>query len=81
MTCSLSAELLIEPFIGGKSIRKALELSGEPWQPEMKPYETASELGVYDMWQLHRERTALAKMYLDRWNLSHGLDAILSKPG
>jgi amidase len=43
----------------------------------MKAFEAASELGVYEMWQLHRERTALAKVYLDRWNSCEGLDAIL----
>jgi hypothetical protein len=43
----------------------------------MKYYETASELGVYDMWQVHRERTELAAMYLRRWNECKGLDVIL----
>lgn len=43
----------------------------------MTYYETASELGVYEMWQVHRERTELAAMYLRRWNECKGLDAIL----
>ena len=63
---------------GGKTIRKSLETSGEPWQPQMIVFSTATELGVYDMWQVQRERTDLCKMYMDRWNACEGLDAILS---
>jgi amidase len=62
---------------GGKSIRKILEAADEPFRPEMKAYETATELGVYDLWQLQRERTDLSKMYLDKWEASEGVDAIL----
>jgi amidase len=43
----------------------------------MALYEKASELGVYEMWQMHRERTELAAMYLRRWNACEGLDVIL----
>jgi hypothetical protein len=64
-------------FKGGKSILKALESSGEPWRPEMASYDNASELGVYEMWQIHRERTELAAMYLRRWNACEGLDVVL----
>jgi amidase len=62
---------------GGKSIRKVLDAVDEPFRPEMKAYETATELGVYDLWQLQRERTDLSKMYLDKWAASGGVDAIL----
>lgn len=62
---------------GGKSIRKAVEASGEPWRPEMKAYEEAKEIGVYDLWKLQQERTDLCKMYLDRWAASEGMHAIL----
>ncbi|KAK1985882.1 amidase [Colletotrichum cereale] len=61
---------------GGISIKKELEKTGEPFRPEMKAYEVAEELGTYDMWQLHIERTAFQKRYLDRWNAA-GIDAIL----
>ncbi|TQN63724.1 Acetamidase [Colletotrichum shisoi] len=61
---------------GGVSIRNELERTGEPYRPEMKAYETARELGTYEMWQLHMERTAYQKRYLDRWNEA-GIDAIL----
>ena len=63
---------------GGKTIRKSLETSGEPWQPQMMGYAEATELGVYDMWQIQRERTNLCSMYMERWNACEGLDAILS---
>lgn len=62
---------------GGRSVRKILEPVGEPWRPEMKRYETASDLTVYDLWQLQKQRTALQKKYLDRWAACEGLDAIL----
>ncbi|ROW14069.1 hypothetical protein VPNG_04082 [Cytospora leucostoma] len=61
---------------GAKSIRKELERSGEPFRPEMSAYAAAREIGTYEMWQLHLERTDLQKRYLDRWNQA-GIDAIL----
>ncbi|KAK6440500.1 hypothetical protein LTR95_003278 [Oleoguttula sp. CCFEE 5521] len=72
-------ELIAKFFVadGGKSVGKILEVTGEPWRPEMKYYEDAKEIGVYDLWQLQKERTALSKMYLDRWAASGGVDAIL----
>lgn len=62
---------------GGTSVRKILEPTGEPWRPEMKLYETAKDMTVYELWQLQKQRTALQKMYLDRWASCEGLDAIL----
>ena len=61
---------------GGRSVRKILEPVGEPWRQEMKQYENASDLSVYDLWQLQKQRTALQKMYLDRWAACQ-IDAIL----
>ncbi|BCS18606.1 uncharacterized protein APUU_11434S [Aspergillus puulaauensis] len=61
---------------GGKSVRELLEPTGEPFRPEMKPYEDAKEMSVYDLWQMHRSRNALCKSYLDRWN-DTGIDALL----
>ncbi|KAF9876787.1 hypothetical protein CkaCkLH20_05633 [Colletotrichum karsti] len=74
----LGLSLLDRMFVadGGISIKKELEKTGEPWRPEMAAYSTAKELGTYDMWQLHLERTAFQKRYLDRWNAA-GIDAIL----
>ena len=61
---------------GAVSIRNELERTGEPIRPEMQAYAEAKELGTYDMWQLHLERTEFQKRYLDRWNEA-GIDAIL----
>ena len=44
----------------------------------MMGYAAATEIGVYDMWQIQRERTELCKMYMDRWNACEDLGAILS---
>ncbi|KAL1859493.1 hypothetical protein Daus18300_009638 [Diaporthe australafricana] len=61
---------------GAISIRKELDRSGEPFRPEMQDYAEAKELGTYEMWQVHLERTEFQKRYLDRWNEA-GIDAIL----
>ncbi|KAK3117810.1 hypothetical protein LTR53_000498 [Teratosphaeriaceae sp. CCFEE 6253] len=74
------ADLASRLFVadGGKSIQAILEASGEPLRPEMQAYGDAKELGVFDGWQLQKQRTALCKRYLDRWAACEGLDAILS---
>ncbi|KAL2857734.1 amidase signature domain-containing protein [Aspergillus pseudoustus] len=61
---------------GGKSVRELLEPTGEPFRPEMKMWDEAAEMSVYDLWQTHRSRNALCKAYLRRWNDS-GIDALL----
>lgn len=61
---------------GAESIRQVLARTQEPFRPEMEDYSQARMLSTYDMWQLHLERTAFQKRYLDRWNAA-GLDAIL----
>jgi len=73
-------ELLGKFFVadGGKSVRDILEPVHEPFRPEMEPYKNAKELGVHELWKLHKRRTALCKRYLDRWNACESLDAILS---
>lgn len=62
---------------GGKSIRSLLEPTGEPFRPEMKAYEKATESSVYEMWQRHAARSELQRKYLERWNAVDGLDGIL----
>jgi amidase len=64
---------------GAKSIRKLLDPVQEPFRPEMSYYESAKEIGVYDMWQIQAQRTEFCKSYLERWNQCAGLDAILCK--
>ncbi|UPX13035.1 Amidase [Ascochyta rabiei] len=76
---SKALELLGRMFVadGGKSVEALLAPTGEPWRTEMKSYEDATELGVYDLWQLHLERTELQRQYLKQWMSYDGLDAIL----
>ena len=62
---------------GGESVEALLKPTGEPWRPEMKMYEDATELGTYDMWKLQLERTELQRQYLEAWKSIDGLDAIL----
>ncbi|KAI5924996.1 amidase [Camillea tinctor] len=61
---------------GGRAIREQLERTSEPWRPEMRMYEEAREIGALEYWQLHLDRQAYQKRYLDRW-LAAGIDAIL----
>jgi amidase len=62
---------------GGKSVRGLLQPTQEPFRTEMHMYENALELGTYDMWQLHLNRTELQRQYLEQWTSEEGLDAIL----
>ncbi|KAF1966664.1 amidase [Bimuria novae-zelandiae CBS 107.79] len=75
-----AVELLAQMFVadGGKSIRGLLAPTGEPWRPEMQAYSEAAELGTYDMWQLHLERSELQRKFLEQWTSYDGLDAILA---
>ncbi|PNY29650.1 Acetamidase [Tolypocladium capitatum] len=70
--------LLVQMLLadGGTAIRKELERAGEPFRPELLDYQTATELGTYEMWRLQSERTVFQNRYLDRWN-NAGIDAIL----
>lgn len=43
----------------------------------MKPYEEATEMGCYDLWQLHLKRNQLCQEYIDRW-AETGIDGIIS---
>ncbi|CAK4017654.1 related to general amidase [Lecanosticta acicola] len=73
-----AVDLLATFFLadGGLSIREILAPTGEPFRPEMQPYEEATELGVHALWKAQKQRTALQKRYLDRME-SSGIDAIL----
>jgi amidase len=71
-------ELLERMFVadGAKAIKHELQRSGEPLRPEMAAFDNQTELGTYDMWQLHSERVDFQKKYLDRWNEA-GIEALL----
>ena len=61
---------------GGKTVQAILDEVGEPWRPEMRAYELATEKGVADMWTLQAKRTALATAYMNRWREA-GIDCLL----
>ena len=61
---------------GGRSVRKILQETGEPWRPEMAAYEQARDTDVYDLWQLQKARTMLQAEYLRRM-VDSDVDAIL----
>lgn len=64
---------------GGTAVKNLLAPTGEPIRPEMQQYQDAQDLGVFEMWKLHLERTELQRQYLEQW-MSHGdLDAILGE--
>lgn len=75
-----ATEILGKFFLadGGESVRKILAPLGEPFRPEMQRYEDAKDLGVYNLWQTHRQRTALQRKFMERWQAFGDLDAILS---
>ncbi|KAL3457759.1 amidase signature domain-containing protein [Aspergillus heterothallicus] len=61
---------------GGRSVREFLEPTGEPFRPEMRMWEEAAEMSVYELWQMHRSRNTLCREYLSRWNEAR-VDALL----
>ncbi|KAI0481873.1 amidase [Xylaria cf. heliscus] len=62
---------------GGKSVLRELERTGEPLRPEMAAYGESREISGFEYWQLHSERQAFQKRYLDRWKKA-GIDAVLA---
>jgi amidase len=64
---------------GGKTVKNLLAPTDEPIRPEMQQYQDAQDLGVFEMWQLHLERTELQRQYLEQWMSYENLDAILGK--
>ncbi len=71
-------DILLRMFVadGGRSLRKELDRVGEPCREELTWFDVATEMGTYDMWQLHLARNDICKRYLDRWQ-DAGIDAIL----
>lgn len=63
-------EIVGEFFLsdGGSHCKKYTALSGEPFFPYMKIYETAKDMSVSALWDLQTERVKLCKEYLDQWN-------------
>lgn len=61
---------------GGKTISEQIAAGNEPWPTGIKSFGDAKEVGVYDLWQLQREKAAILKEWLDRYN-DTGVDALL----
>ncbi|OBA19582.1 amidase [Metschnikowia bicuspidata var. bicuspidata NRRL YB-4993] len=64
------SEIITKFFVsdGGVHLKKEIDKTGEPFFPYMERYGTTPEMKVGELWDLHYERTSLAKKYLDRWN-------------
>lgn len=62
-------QIISEFFVsdGGKHVLAVTKKTGEPLFPYMENYGTSKEIGVSALWDLHAERTTLAKKFLDRW--------------
>ncbi|CAF2551607.1 unnamed protein product [Rotaria sp. Silwood2] len=70
---------------GGKDVQVALDLSGEPKQPDVYIRSKEIELRVYENWQLNLARIAYATRYLEKCNKTcqrastgHLVDGIIS---
>lgn len=63
------SEIILAFFLsdGGIHVKAETEATGETIFPYMKPYESAVDISVSQLWKLHAERTKLIKKYLDRW--------------
>ncbi|KAI1325224.1 amidase [Xylariaceae sp. FL0255] len=70
--------LLLRMFTadGGKAIANELARTGEPLRPEMESYGKVKGISAFEYWQLHLERQAFQKKYLERW-VAAGIDALL----
>ena len=53
---------------GGKDVKKALDLSGEPLMPGTFVGTPETEISVYENWQVNFARTNYAIKYLEKWN-------------
>ncbi|KAB8215831.1 amidase signature domain-containing protein [Aspergillus novoparasiticus] len=61
---------------GGEDIRRDIAVAGEPFIPHVEALVNRSKaISVYEYWQLNKQKVALQKRYLDKWN------AILSPSG
>ncbi|OGM41577.1 acetamidase [Aspergillus bombycis] len=54
---------------GGEDIRRDIAVAGEPFVPHVEALVTRSQaISVYEYWQLNKQKVALQKRYLDKWN-------------
>jgi amidase len=57
-------------------VKKLLDPVDEPLRPEMKDYGEADDIGVHEMWQIHKARVNICKQYLERWKAAK-IDVLL----
>ncbi|THC97414.1 hypothetical protein EYZ11_003128 [Aspergillus tanneri] len=54
---------------GCEDIRRDIDAAGEPLIPHVEALvKRGKAISVYDYWQLNKQKTALQKRYLDKWN-------------
>ncbi|KNG85818.1 acetamidase [Aspergillus nomiae NRRL 13137] len=54
---------------GGEDIRRDIAVAGEPFVPHVEALVNRSQaISVYEYWQLNKQKVALQKKYLDKWN-------------
>ncbi|KAI9040904.1 amino acid/polyamine transporter [Aspergillus affinis] len=69
---------------GCEDIRRDIDAAGEPLIPHVEALVKRGEaISVYDYWQLNKQKVALQKKYLDKWNAARSasgqpVDVLLS---
>lgn len=69
---------------GCEDIRRDIDVAGEPLIPHVEALVKRGEaISVYDYWQLNKQKIALQKKYLDKWNAARSasgqpVDVLLS---
>ncbi|KAE8412625.1 amidase signature domain-containing protein [Aspergillus pseudocaelatus] len=54
---------------GGEDIRRDVAAAGEPFIPHVEALVNRSKaISIYEYWQLNKQKVALQKRYLDKWN-------------
>ncbi|KAJ6186376.1 hypothetical protein N7519_007677 [Penicillium mononematosum] len=69
---------------GGEDIRRDVAAAGEPFIPHVEALVNRGKaISVYEYWQLNKQKTAVQKKYLDKWNAARSpsgraVDVLLS---
>ena len=61
---------------GGKSITQQIEAGNEPWPTGIKSFGQAQGVSAYDLWQMQKEKAAVCKEWIDKFN-STGVDGLI----
>ncbi|KAH8806082.1 amidase signature domain-containing protein [Xylogone sp. PMI_703] len=58
---------------GGEDVRRAVTAGGEPFIPHVEALvNRGGPFSVYEYWQLNKQKFAVQKAYLDKWNSKKG---------